>query len=177
MKTAQYKDYWVLRYLQYSCFLMKGTVTIVIDLDSVTFKDAQNRDPTQQEEVKRKMMTEMTKTFWETRADKIPVDDIPHDLCNYLQGVLDLTKVMAHEGSLIITVECRSLEILERLWEDYCSGHLNIVVEECLVTDDIQRRFNVEFVALKTFILEDDYLACKLSLTDITGEKNTKLML
>lgn len=120
-------------------------------------------------------MFEMTKKFFETRADGVPVENIPRQLCSYLEGILDLPVVAAREGSLIITVECRTLEILERLWEDYCSGHLNAVVEECLVTDDIQRRFDVEFVKLKTTILEDDYVKCKLSLVDITGENNTAL--
>ncbi|KAL9956542.1 hypothetical protein ACROYT_G038030 [Oculina patagonica] len=144
------------------------TLTIAIDVDSITFKDAQNRDPTREEEVKRKLMSEMTKKFFETRADKIPAKDIPHCLCNYLEGVLDLPIATAHEGSLIITVECRTLEILEHLWEDYSSGHLNVVVEECLVTDDIRRRFEVEFVKLKTTISKDEYLTCKLSLMNLT---------
>ena len=67
----------------------------------------------------------------------------------------------AVEGSLRITVECPTLEILEGLWEDYCSGHLNAVAEEYLLTDDIKRRFHVESVKLKTRILEEDYLVCK----------------
>lgn len=155
----------------------KGTLTIAIDVESITFKDAQNRDPTKEEEVKRRLMSEMTKKFFETRADKIPVKDIPHHLCNYLEGILDLSIRTVHEGSLIITVECPTLEILERLWEDYFSGHLNAVVEECLVTDDIRRRFHVEFVRLKTTILEEEYLMCKLSLMSLIGECNTALIL
>ena len=146
-------------------------------MDSITFKDAQNRDPTQEEEVKKKLMSEMTKKFFETRAGKIPVEDIPHHLCSYLEGILDLPIATVQEGSLIITVECRTLEILERLWEDYSCGHLNEVVEECLVTDDIRGKFEVESVKLKTTILEDEYLTCKLSLMDLTGEYNTALML
>lgn len=152
----------------------KGILTIAIDVDSITFKDVQNRELTQEEEVKRKLMSEMTKKFFETRADKIPVKDIPHCLCNYLEGILDLPIATAHEGSLIITVECRTLEILEHLWEDYTSGHLNVVVEQCLVTDDIRRRFDLEFVKLRTTILEDEYLACKLSLMNLTGETKCK---
>ena len=120
-------------------------------------------------------MCEMTKKFFEKRADGVPVENIPHQLCSYLEGVLDLPIVATCEGSLIITVECCTLEILERLWEDYCSGHLNVVVEECLVTDDIRRRFDVEFVKLKTTIMEDDYVQCKLSLMDITGENSKAL--
>ncbi|XP_020628010.1 uncharacterized protein LOC110065241 isoform X2 [Orbicella faveolata] len=110
----------------------------------------------------------MTKTFFETRADGVPVENIPCQLCSYLEGILNSPIVAARDGSLLITVGCRTLEILERLWEDYCSDHLNAVVEECLVTDDIRRRFGIELVKLKTTVMEDDYLQCKLSLMDIT---------
>lgn len=54
-------------------------------------------------------------------ADSVPVENVPGRLCSYLEGVLDLlvsTIVRARKGGLMITVEYRSLEILERLWED-----------------------------------------------------------
>ena len=67
-------------------------------------------------------------------------------------------------------MECSTLEILERLWEDYCCGHLNAVAEERLLTDDIKKRFDVESVKLETTILEKDYLACKLFLMEKSSE-------
>lgn len=70
---------------------------------------------------------------------------------------------MAGEGedSLRIAVTCNNLEVLERLWEDVRSGHLNAIVEEYLVTDDIKERFQVESVNLAATIREEDYMACK----------------
>lgn len=121
-------------------------------------------------------MFEMTKAFFETREDGAPVQIIPGQLCSYLEGVLDLLVVPvvgAREGTVMIMVEYRSLEILERLWEDHSSGHLNAVVEKWLVTDDIRRSLDVESVKMKTTILKAaDKIECKSSLMDITGENN-----
>jgi len=117
----------------------------------------------------------MTKTFLNTMADGVPVENVPGRLCSYLEAVLDLlvsTIVRARKGGLMITVEYRSLEILERLWEDCSSGHLKAVAEKWLVTDDIRRRLGVEFVKLKVSINGANNIKCKSSLMDITGEKN-----
>jgi len=139
-------------------------------MNSVQFRNAQSRDPVQQEEAKRLIMKEMTKCFLETHASQVPVENYPLCLDYYLKGALDLIVREAIEGSLLITVECRTLDILERLWGDYCSGHLNAQAEERLLTDDIKKRFDVESVKLETTILEKDYLACRLFLMDISGE-------
>ena len=139
---------------------------IVVKMNRVEFRNAQSRDPVQQKEAKRLIMKEMTKCFVETHADQVPTENYPLCLDYYLKGVLDLIVREAIEGSLLITVECRTLDILEGLWEDYCSGHFNAEAEERLLTDDIKKRFDVESVKLETTILEKDYLACKLFLLD-----------
>ena len=36
----------------------------------------------------------------------------------------------------MISVTCSSLQALERLWDDYCSGHLSQVVQKLLVTPE-----------------------------------------
>lgn len=143
---------------------------MVIKIDHVTFQNAQSRDPVQQEEAKRQIMSEMTKCFLEKHAADIPSKDFRLCLNYYLEGVLDLIVIEAAEGSLRITVECRTVEILDRLWEEYCSGHLNAVAEERLLTDFIKKRFDVVSVKLKTTILEEDYFACKRFLMGISRE-------
>ena len=65
-------------------------------------------------------------------------------------------------GSLLITVKCDSLEILERLWEDYSSGHLGEVVQRCFVTGEILTEFSLAELKLQTTILEEEYIACKM---------------
>lgn len=127
---------------------------MLIEVESATFKKEASEDL-------KGLMREMAKEFIDTMADKIPAESIPVGLFCYLEGVRQLKVKGAVEGSLRITVECHTLEILEGLWEDYCSGHLNAVAEEYLLTDDIKRRFHVESVKLKTRILEEDYLVCK----------------
>ena len=69
--------------------------------------------------------------------------------------------VGAQTGSLIITVECNSLEILEGLWNDYSTGHLNEVAEKFLVTDNILKEFGLSEVKLITTILMKEFKACR----------------
>ncbi len=87
------------------------------------------------------------------------------DYCQYLASTLKIKLRNKKEGSLKLTVHCRTLEILERLWEDYCSGHLEAVAEECLVTDEVKKETGVDTTWLETTISEEDYLRCKKFLT------------
>ena len=64
-------------------------------------------------------------------------------------------------GSLLITVKCDSLQILERLWEDYSCGRLGEVVQRCFVTEEILTELGLAEVKLKTTISEEEYEACK----------------
>ena len=139
-------------------------------MNSVKLENEQSRDPLTQEEAKRLVMMEMTKCFLETHAANVPVENYVLCFEYYLKGAIDLKVTQATEGSLWISVECRTLDILERLWEDYCSGHLNAVAEERLLTEDVKKRFHVESVKLETTILESDYLACKMFLKGISSE-------
>ena len=68
-------------------------------------------------------------------------------------------------GSLSITVKCSSLQILEGLWEDYVSGHLNQVVQETLVTNEVLENLGLDDVKLKVFISEEEYRNGKRILT------------
>ena len=88
----------------------------------------------------------------------------------YLEVVRKVLFVDAQEGSLIITLECSSLEILEGLWEDYCSGHLNEMAQKYLVTEDVLKKFGLIEVKLRTKILEEDYTACRAYFLQSAGE-------
>ena len=68
----------------------------------------------------------------------------------------------ARHGSLLIKVKCDSLRILERLWEDYSSGHLGDVVQRCFVTEEILTELSLAELKLKTTISKEEYKACKM---------------
>ena len=65
-------------------------------------------------------------------------------------------------GSLVITVKCESLMILEELWKDYSSGHLGEVVQNCFVTERILKELNLAELRLKTTMDIEEYNACKM---------------
>lgn len=111
-------------------------------------------------------------TFAEELANKEEVSRSLQEFPAYLQNISliqDSGPTEENANSLRVAVECENTEILEQLWLDYRSGHLNIVAEKCLLTDDIKRRFHLTSVKLRTTILEEDYLACKNFLLINTG--------
>ena len=79
----------------------------------------------------------------------------------YMKQMREVIVVDCKPGSLIITVECGSLKILEELWQDYCTGNLGRVVQECLVTDDILKELGLSEIKLITTIDEKDYKDCQ----------------
>jgi len=89
--------------------------------------------------------------------------------CTYLVGELHLMDVNFERSSIKVIVKCSTLEILEDLWRDYCSGHLNEVAEECLITEQVKEELGMETIKLKTTILEEDYVACKFSFMENPG--------
>ena len=64
-------------------------------------------------------------------------------------------------GSLLITVRCDSLQILEGLWKDYLSGRLGEVVQKCFVTEKLLADLSLAELKLKITISEEEYDACK----------------
>ena len=110
------------------------------------------------------MQEMVSKELFPGETANIPVSEFRHS--HHLVKVIHVPRPGdEREGEMKIAIEFRNPESLERLWEDYCSGHLNAVAEEHLLTDGIKERFGVESVKIETTILEEDYLACKESLT------------
>lgn len=79
----------------------------------------------------------------------------------YMERVRRAIIVRVQEGSLLVTVKCCSLQILDEIWEDYRSGHLNEVAQKFLITEEILKGFGPIEVKLATVIAEDDYKACR----------------
>ena len=69
-----------------------------------------------------------------------------------------------------ITVECSSLQVLEGLWEDYRSGHLNSVAQEMLITQQVLEKLGLTELKLETFISKDQYERGKKLLEASSGD-------
>ena len=85
--------------------------------------------------------------------------------CNQFMEYAKKMKVIIvgfSDGSLVITVKCESLKILEDLWTDYSSGHLGEVVQNCFVTEKILKELNLAELRLKTTMDIEEYNACKM---------------
>ena len=96
--------------------------------------------------------------------------DSIRDLTEYLKEAYKVAIRMVESGSLIITVQCPTLESLESLWNDYESGHLNDIAETFLVTDELKTKLGMDNIRLKTTIEEENYLICKMAFMEISGE-------
>ena len=97
--------------------------------------------------------------IWKTILS--PAFDLVQSLVEYLRNKLAVRVIKYRVGSLLITVTCSSLQILEGLWEDYRSGHLNKVIEQTLVTPDVLEKLGLSELKLKTTISDEEYNKCK----------------
>ena len=68
----------------------------------------------------------------------------------------------ATTGSLVISVKCESLQILEKLWTDYSSGRLGEMVQNCFVTEKILKEHNLTELKLKTTMDIEEYKTRKV---------------
>ena len=106
--------------------------------------------------------------FWYVvYAFKKPLDV----LLEYLKLKLGVDVQGYRLGSLVITVSCSSLEVLEALWKDYRTGHLNEVVQVTLVRAEVLKELDLREVTLRTIISEEDYLSYKNFLKYRSGNK------
>ena len=88
----------------------------------------------------------------------------PNELNGFYQYLSNIRQVLIvgnKTGSLIITVQSTSPQILDGLWEDYCAGHLQEVAQRYLVTKDILKELGVDELQLTVTINEGEYRACR----------------
>ena len=93
--------------------------------------------------------------------------------CQYLKNMLNVDVRHHDTGSLLLTVECRSLQILEGLWEDYCSGHLNEMAQESLITAEVLEKLGLSEIKLKIFISEEEYERGKQIFRETKGDPDS----
>ena len=135
-----------------------------IEYDSGTSRNSEKQDLQEEKEKFDRYLTELSPQ----KKDKSIKEEVKKFFC-YLAEKLGLMNISSEKGCMKINVTCRSLEILDRLWDDYHSGHLNEVAEEYLITEQVKDELGMEAIKLKTTILEEDYLACKSSLSKTPG--------
>ena len=87
-----------------------------------------------------------------------------------LEVFYNASLVVLNVGSLIISLDCKTLRGLDQLWNDYLCGHLNKVAERYLVTNEMKKKLNLRTIKLKTTLEEGDYLKCKKVLMVCSGE-------
>ena len=88
----------------------------------------------------------------------------------FLELAYHVSRIALNKGSLIISLNCKTLKGLDQLWNDYLSGHLNKVAERYLVTDEIKTKLNLRKINLKTTITVENYLNCRKVLSESSGE-------
>ena len=88
----------------------------------------------------------------------------PDELNGFLTYMEKVRKVLVLDvkiGSLIFNLECRSVKILDDLWQDYSTGRLNEVAQSYLVTNDLLEEFCLSSFKLASNIREEDYRTCR----------------
>ena len=85
-----------------------------------------------------------------------------HDMFEKHLSKIKAIITCVRKGSLVITVKCESLQILEKLWSEYSSGRLGEVVQKCFVTEKILKEFNLSELKLKTTMDVEEYNARKV---------------
>ena len=78
----------------------------------------------------------------------------------YLEHVRKVVIVDVQPGSLMITVDCSSLQILEELWQDYSTGYVSKMAEKFLLTKDVLNELGLSKVKFSTSISMEKYRAC-----------------
>ena len=97
----------------------------------------------------------------------------PEELNGFVRFLSDVRKVLvldAESGSLIVTVLCSSLKVLDALWYDYCTSHLNDMAQKYLVTKDVLKEFDLTELKLTTTIQGEEYIAARKFFQQGSGE-------
>ena len=118
-------------------------------------------------------MENMVSVFRENRGQNLsssPFPDLTQRLSAYIEQAFNCAVMTFVTGSLIMIVQCPTLESLESLWNGYCSGYLNDIIESFLVSEELKKKLGRDKVRLKTTIEEENYYICKKALMETSGK-------
>ena len=110
-----------------------------------------------------------TVAAWYLQKVKPSNRDELKEFVDYMEKFRNVIVLGIKKGSLIFTLECGSVQILDELWEDYSTGHLNEVAQSCLVTTNFLEEFGLSSLKLTSNIKEEDYRACRQRLATNEG--------
>ena len=145
------------------CYILFSDLLIKFKIEAVGLSEEQKKY------VYDMSITQAT-TFLESHSySKVKVTGV-RALLEFLETTYDVSRVALNVGSLIISLNCKTLKGLDHLWNDYLSGHLNKVAERYLVTDEMKKKLNLKKINLKTTIEEENYLNCRKVLMECSGE-------
>ena len=92
------------------------------------------------------------------------------DFLKHLELTYNVSCLTFNLGSLIISLDCKTLKGLDKLWNDHLSGHLNKVANRHLMTVEMMKNLNLRTINLKTTIDEENYLNCRKALMELSSE-------
>ena len=115
------------------------------------------------------MFSRLVETYVEGRDHPTDKPKGLRALTEFIAKIYKAFTTHAYVGSLIMILNCQTIEGLEHLWSDYLSGHLDKVAERYLLTDEMKKRLNLETINLKTIIKEEHYLKCREVLMERSG--------
>lgn len=84
-------------------------------------------------------------------------EESDNEFVRYLTEERKVVILDAKAGSLIISVECSSPQILEELWTDYLTGRVNKMAHTFLATKEVLNELGLTEVKLKTTIPREEY--------------------
>lgn len=114
-----------------------------------------------------KILELIDKVYLKTHNPSGPVEENKYQDFMAKMG-LEITDTFL--GSLVVSLKINSLQILENLWNVYCSGYLGKMVQSCLATDYILNQLNLRELQLETTIQKEDYEACRGHFTQSLGK-------
>ena len=159
-----------LKNVSFSCYWFSDSVLTTAFIEVIVSSNAQDLTVEQQRTITKELEQLAHKYRRHQDLSSLPFVSRVARLAEFIEKAFEVVVLFVQPGSLIMTIQCPSLQSLESLWNAYCSGYLNDVVESFLVTDELKRKLGLDKVRLKTSIEEENYLICKKAFMENSGE-------
>ncbi|XP_070565862.1 uncharacterized protein [Ptychodera flava] len=95
--------------------------------------------------------------------DEVDESDLP-SIQEYIKEIGGTMKDIIR-GCLLMTVECLTLETLDRLWADYQAGVINRLFEKDIINTAFIQKHGTTNISLETIIETWEYMKCKIEIS------------